>query len=106
MPTTPVVSSVNTFADDFGRWRAQVEFSRTLSESDPRPEFNLGHQLKAIRAKARTAIVSAIADREQKTTETRANAEHRIRTSLPNLVVIKQGIDSMNTWHGVTLGEP
>lgn len=106
MPTTSVVSSVSTFADGFGRWRAQVEFSRTLSESDPRPEFNLGHQLKAIRTKARSAIVDEIVAREQKTAETRANAEHRIRASLPNLVVVKQGINSMNTWHGVTLGEP
>lgn len=106
MAMPPIVSSVTTYADGFGRWRAIVEFSRTLSESDLLPEFNLGHQLKNIRTKARAAIVAEIVDREQKAGEARANAEHRIRTSLPNLVVIKQGLDSMNLWHGLTLGEP
>lgn len=105
MSPSSVVNSVTTFADGFGRWQAHIGFSRTLSESDPRAEFNLNAQWKSIRARARTAIVAEIIAREQKTGETRSNAEHRVRMSLPKLVVIDQDIDSMNCWHGITLGE-
>ena len=97
---------VNVYADGFGRWHAEVRFPTTLSESDPRPEYNLGHQWESIRRVARNAIVREITDREQKTWETRNEAARRIRRTLPRLVVIDQDLDAMNRWHGVTLGEP
>ena len=71
---------ISTFANGAGQWRATVTFEHTLSESDPRPEFNLGAQWATIRRRARQAIVRAITEREQ-------------------------NIDSLNRWHGVTLGE-
>lgn len=101
-----VIESVTTFADGFGRWRARIDFVHTLSESDPRTEFNLNHHWKALRTRARRAIITELVEREQKSGESRLNAEHRIRTSLPNLVVVEQYLDSMNCWHGITLGEP
>jgi hypothetical protein len=101
-----IISTVTTFADGFGRWRARVDFAHTLSESDPRDEFNLHRHWATIRARAREAIVGEVADREQKTGETRRDAERRVRAGLPRLAVVNQGLDSMNCWHGVTLGEP
>lgn len=104
--TTSVIETVTTSADGYGRWRAKVEFSRGLSESDPREEFNLGHHWPNIRRRARDAIVNELVAREQKTTETHLTAERRIRASLGRLEVAKQDIDSMNIWYGVTFSEP
>lgn len=96
---------INTFANEAGEWRATVTFEHTLSESDSRPEFNLGAQWATIRRRARQAIVRAITEREQKTHETYTEAQARCRASLGRLQVIEQNIDSLNRWHGVTLGE-
>lgn len=76
-----------------------------LSESDPRPEFNLQAQWPGIRRKARNAAVKFLAEREQKTTETFIQAKQRVRKTMGNLEVIKQNITSTNVWLGVTLGE-
>lgn len=102
---TSVVSAITTYTDGFGRWFAHLTFSQTLSGNDPRPEFSLSHQWARIRATARTAIVRKITDREQKTGETRRDAERRVRESLHRLVLIDQDIDAMNHWRGVTFGE-
>ena len=96
---------ISTFANGAGQWRVTVTFGHTLSESDSRPEFNLGAQWANIRRRARQAIVRAISEREQKTHETYAEALARCNASLGRLQVIEQNIDSMNRWHGVTLGE-
>ena len=48
---------------------------------------------------------SSTTEREQKTHETYAEALARCRASLGRLQVIEQHIDSLNRWHGVTLGE-
>ena len=96
---------VTTFADGYGRWRARIDFPHTLSENDPRPEYNLHHHWANLRRKARTAIVNELVDREQKTYESRNDAAWRIRQALPNLQVIDQGITSQNTWTSVTFGE-
>lgn len=96
---------ISTFANGAGQWRAEVTFEHTLSESDPRPEFNLGAQWANIRRRARKAILREITEREQKTHETYAEALARCNASLGRLQVIEQHIDSMNRWHGVTLGE-
>src|SRR5699024_6859544 len=103
---TSVIDSISTSADGYGRWRAKVEFSRTLSESDPREEFSLHHHWPTVRLRARKAIVDELVQREQKTGECRGAAQRPLTHGLPNLVVISQDIDSMNCWHGVTLGEP
>lgn len=97
--------TVTTFTNGFGDWRARVDFSHTLSESDPREEFNLGTQWARIRRAARNAIVRELAEREQTTRETLAMAERRIRETLPRLDVIEQHVYADNTWHGITLGE-
>ena len=104
-PASPPELTVATSANSFGMWRARIDFSHTLSESDNRPEFNLNFQWARIRRRARTAILSEIADREQKTGETRSDVETRVRASLRDLQVIEQHVYSDNTWHGVTLGE-
>ena len=96
---------INTFANGAGQWRAAVQFDHTLSESDHRPEFNLGAQWANIRRRARKDILRAITEREQKTHESYAEARGRVNASLGRLQVIEQNIDSMNRWHGVTLGE-
>lgn len=98
-------TEITAYADAYGRWAAEVSFPHTLSESDPRPEFNINHQLPGIRRQARTAIVRELTEREQKTTESWQEAAARVRASLPNLKVLTQNIDSMNRWHGITLGE-
>ncbi|WP_155838696.1 hypothetical protein [Arthrobacter castelli] len=100
-----MISTINTFADGFGRWRALVIFTHSLSESDLRPEFNLGHRWPRLRARARAMILNDLVDREQKTGESRPDAELRVGQSLPRLVVIAREIDSLNRWHGVTFGE-
>lgn len=99
------ITCITTFADGFGRWRARVDFGHTLSENDPREDFNLDRQWKHIRSRARDAVVAQIVQREQKTHETLAQATHRVRWALPHLVVIDQNIDSLNRWNGVTIGE-
>ena len=96
---------INTFANGAGQWRAQVTFDCALSESDPRPEFNLGAQWAPIRRRARQAVVRAIAEREQRTHESYAEARERVNASLGRLQVIDQSIDSLGRWRGVTLGE-
>ena len=96
---------ISTFANGAGQWRAKVTFDFPLSESDPRSEFNLGVQWANIRRRARKDILRAITEREQKTHETYAEALARCNASLGRLQVIEQNIDSMNRWHGVTLGE-
>lgn len=95
---TSVFSAITTYADGFGRWRARIELSHTLSGNDPRPKFSLDHQWPRIRAAARTAII-------QKTGETRRDTERRVRATLPRLVVLAQDIDAMHHWCGVTFGE-
>lgn len=100
------VSSIRTYADAHGRWHVEISFSRSLSESDPREEFNLGRHWVNLRRRARAAIVRELAEREQKTHETRAEAEARMRTSLGRLAVTAQKIGSTNLWYGVTFGEP
>ena len=96
---------ISTFANGAGQWRAEVTFEHTLSESDPRTEFNLGAQWATIRRRARQAIVRAIPEREQKTHESYAEARGRVNASLGRLQVIEQSIDSLGRWHGITLGE-
>lgn len=89
-----------------GLVRVYVSFAPGgLSESDPRPEFNLQAQWPSIRRLARSEAVKFLAEREQKTTETFAEAKSRVRASLPPLMVIKQNLASTNVWMGVTLGE-
>ena len=96
---------ISTFANGAGQWRVTVTFEHTLSESDSRPEFNLGAQWANIRRRARQAIVRAITEREQKTHETYAEVLARCNASFGRLQVIEQHIDSLSRWHGVTLGE-
>lgn len=98
-------ATITTWANGFGQWRARVEFPHTLSENDPRPEYNLHHHWANLRRKARTAIINELVQREQKTNETREAAVSRIRQALPNLHVIDQGLTAQNTWTSVTFGE-
>lgn len=102
----PLALTVTTFTNGFGDWRARVDFSHTLSESDPREDFNVSAQWPRIRRAARRAIVRALAEREQTARETLAMAESRVRETLPRLDVIEwHEWHSANTSHGVTIGE-
>lgn len=103
--TAPLTLTVTTFTNGFGDWRARVDFSHALSESDPRPEFSLSAQWARIRRAARNAIVCELATREQTTRESFAAATARVRSSLDRLAVIEQHVYGDNTWHGITLGE-
>lgn len=103
--TTPILRTLSTHADGHGRWRAMLTFEHTLSENDPRPEYNLHHHWPALRRKARTAIVEQLALREQKSNENMATARTRMRRALAPLVVIDQYLDAENRWRGVTFGE-
>lgn len=105
MPENNPDLTITTYADSFGRFHARVQFSHTLSESDPRKAFNLGHQWPRLRARARTAVVNALVEREQKTDESHDEARARIRSSLGRLNVTGQDIDPMNRWYGVSFGE-
>lgn len=96
---------VSTFTNGFGDWRAKVSFSHTLSDSDPREEFNLGAQWARIRRVARNAIVREIAGRERKPGESLKDAQSRVRGTFPNLDVIDQHVNVSGTWYGVTFGE-
>ena len=98
--------TVSTFTNGFSEWRARVDFGHTLSESDARPAFNLDAQWPRIRRAARRAIVRELAERERKTGESAASAARRVRDTLPRLAVLEQHVwPSVNTWHGVTIGE-
>lgn len=97
--------TVNTYANSQGHWRAEVRFNNTKSYSDTRPGFNLHSAISYARRLARKAIVEEITAREQRTYETYEQARVRVSHSLPRLHVIRQNIDSLNRWHGITLGE-
>ena len=96
---------IKTYANEAGLKRVRLIFGNTLSETDPRPEFNLQSRWPELRRKARTALVRAIAEREQRTDETRKQAEALVRASLGKLEVIEQSIDSLNRLGAVTFGE-
>lgn len=100
----PIVESVCTTADGFGRWSATVHFAHTLSETDTRPQFNLDTRIRTIRRAARDAIVRELVLREQKTNESHAAAEQRVRKSL-RLEISDQIVDSLNRWRGITYRE-
>lgn len=88
--------TVTTHADGFGNWHATVTFPHTLSESDPRPEFNLGAQWSRIRGLARRAIVREVRGR---------NPADRVG----RLVVTdnrKGNPGGAGLWYSVTIGEP
>ena len=86
---------VATHADGFGNWHATVTFPHTLSESDPRPEFNLNSQWPRIRRLARRAVVREVRSRQ--------SAPARV----DRLVVTDQGIiPGTGLWRSITIGEP
>lgn len=97
--------TVNTYADYKGFWRAEIRFNNTKSYSDSRSGFNLYSAISYARRLARKAIIDEITAREQRTHESYEQARARVSDSLPRLHVIRQNIDSLNRWHGITLGE-
>lgn len=104
--TTKIVESIQTRANGYGQVVAQIVFVHSLSESDNRPEFNIGARWGNLRKRARRAIVDFIVEREQKTTETRDEARKRISASLGNIEVAASDLDAMNRWWGVSFQEP
>lgn len=103
----PKYEVTNVYANEAGLWRAEVRFNWPKSSTETRAEYHTSHAVDYSRRLARTAIVNAIAEREQKTGETWEAAVKRVRASLPPLAIIKlnQGA-STNLDYGVTLGEP
>lgn len=70
---------VTTYADGFGTWHAQVAFEHTLSESDPRSDFNLDCKWSSIRRAARRAINRELQARENNPAPVRIDV-HRWHT--------------------------
>lgn len=97
----------NVYANSLGLWCAEVRFNWPKSPTETRAAYHTSHAVDYSRRLARTAIVNAIAEREQKTGESWADVVKRVRSSLPPLVIVKlnQGA-SNNLDYGVTLGEP
>lgn len=97
----------NVYANEAGLWRAEVRFNWPKSSTENRAAYHTSHAVDYSRRLARTAIVNAISEREQKTGESWEAAVKRVRSSLPPLVIVKldQG-PSNNLDYGVTLGEP
>lgn len=102
----PKYEVANVYANEAGLWRAEVRFNWPKSSTETRAAYHTSHAVDYSRRLARTAIVNAIAEREQKTGETWEAAVKRVRASLPPLVIVKldQGA-STNLDYGVTLGE-
>lgn len=101
-----VIEKVITSANGFGLWSAKVVFAHTLSESDPRREFNIQAQLSNIRRAARKAIISELVAREQTVGESDASVRTRVSKSLGRLEITASDLDSMNCWHSITFSEP
>lgn len=97
--------TINTYANGFGKWCADVRFDPPLSENDDRPEHNLVAQWPAVCMAAREAIIDQLIQREQKTNETVDEARTRITESLPNLQLMAKDNDDLDRTHSVTLGE-
>ncbi len=102
--TASVIETVTTRADGRGVWHADIIFTHTLSESDPRPAFNVNAQLAALKRAALNAIVEELAVREQIIYESFAAAKRRIRSST-RIEIEAQNIDSLNRWHGISFRE-
>lgn len=99
-------TTVNTYADGYGRWRAELTFPHPLSRRDTHPSKSLTHNWAGLRRKARTAIIEELVAREWKTNETPAHARWRIRQYLPNLTMIEHvTLDDKNLWIRVVFGE-
>lgn len=101
-----IIKEIIVSADGYGRFSAEVRFMRTMSESDSRQGFSLERAFTNIRNRARTAIVDAVAEREQKTGESLDEAKRRIRAKLGQMEVTAQDLDAQNRWHGITFSEP
>ena len=86
--------TVTTHADGFGNWHATVTFPHSMSESDPRPAFNLGHNWGYLRRIARAAIVREVQSRQS------------TPVHIKRLEVTGSKMDAQNCWHSVTFGEP
>lgn len=102
---THIVSTVHTYADGFGRWRARLEFAHPLGTTNGPVQTRLDHWWRALREQARSAIVDEIVVREQKVDEAQTHAEKRIRAALPPMGVINRDVDPLGLWHSVTFGE-
>lgn len=100
-----IVESCQPFANGFGKWRAKITFTHSLSENDPRESFNVKSYWSRLRRRARRDIITELLSREQKTNETELEARGRISKSLGTLIVIEQNISAQNLWYGVTFGE-
>ena len=99
-PATPVLLPVRTYADGFGLVHADVEFSGPLSESDPRPPFNLEARMDQVRRAARDEVLAFLAEREQRTGEDPATTRARLRPTT-RLRVSGTKLDSQNLVHGI-----
>lgn len=101
---TRIKYTVTTFTDALGTWRARVDFSERLAENSVNPDYNVDRKMPYIRKIARDAIIRELVEREQKTNETEAQAEQRLREYL-KLEVVKVGLTQFNTWSHIIFGE-
>ena len=99
-PAAPVLLPIRTYADGFGLVHADVEFSVPLSESDPRPPFNLEARMDQVRRAARDEVLAFLAEREQRTGEDPAATRARLRPVV-RLRVSGTKLDSQNLVHGI-----
>src|SRR5690625_695926 len=101
---TRIKYTVTTYTNSLGLWRARVDFSERLAENSVNPDYDVLRKMPYIRRLARKAILRELVEREQKTNETEAQAEQRLREYL-KLEVIGVGLTPFNTWTHIILGE-
>ena len=93
--------SVTPYLDASGDGLVCVEFEHELSESDPRPEFNLQQKMPYIRRLAKKKLGQFLGEHYQTTSETLQQAIERC-TATCHLALHKQGLTSYNTWTSIT----
>ena len=93
--------TVTPYLDASGDGLVRVEFEHDLSESDPRPEFNLQQKMPYIRRLAKKKLGQFLGEHYQTTSETLQQAIERF-TQTTHLQIHFQGLTSYNTWTSIT----
>ncbi|MET0885978.1 MAG: hypothetical protein ABWX92_05955 [Mycetocola sp.] len=97
-----IIKKVTVAVHTSGQHRATVEFTQSLSKSDPIPDLDLDKHWGKIRSAARTAIVNVIASSDQRAGESLADARARARKFLSRLAVSAPTVDRQGRWHSVS----
>lgn len=98
--------TIDTFANDFGRWCAYIRFNPPLpGAAEQTPEENLTTQWDTVHEAARGAILDQLVQREQKTYENETQARARLTAAMSSLQLISKNADILGHIHSITLAE-